>query len=424
MAHQILLSLARTEQRCSSAPLSDRRLPAREQGRVNSVAAPEESLPWFDTSGCARGCRPSERRPGRPRPAKRVFFASAHSIVDFSNGASVATLDVLQGLTTAGFECQAFCAAKLDFQTEVCLESIVDSMHEPRQTHRSICGSRAARVLYTRRGHVPITIIRLESTRHGVQRHDEVQTVLEFFEKFLEVYRPDVMLTYGGDPTTAGMIARAKQRGIPVVFALHNFAYTNPRFFANVDYCLVASEFARRHYRDKVGLDCRALSYPLDWDRVYVESPEPRLSHSSTRASRKESTRSPASPTSWAGRPDIPLMVVESRGTRNARCLLTGPGSRRQHSDHDPHHRPAPVLGADENRSHAFALVGKPAARGLRGHDQRNPRHRLEPWRHSGNGRERRHCAPAAGATDDGDHDRARGLRGRALGRDHHPPVG
>ena len=53
-----------------------------------------------------------ERRHGGPRPAKRVLFASAHSIVDFSNGALVATLDVLQGLTTAGFECQAFCTSR------------------------------------------------------------------------------------------------------------------------------------------------------------------------------------------------------------------------------------------------------------------------------------------------------------------------
>ena len=39
-------------------------------------------------------------------------------------------------------------------------------------------------------------------------------------------YRPDVMLTYGGDPITHGMIALARRRGIPVVFAIHNFGYT------------------------------------------------------------------------------------------------------------------------------------------------------------------------------------------------------
>ena len=259
----------------------------------------------------------SERQPGGPGSAKKVLFASAHSIVDFSNGASVATLDMLEGLTTPGFECQAFCTAKLDFQTEVRLENIVDSLHEPRQDRPSVCGSEHANVLYTRRQHVPVTIIQLDSTRHVPQRLEEVQTVLEFFRKFLDAYRPDVMLTYGGDPITAGMIAEAKQRGIPVVFALHNFAYTGSRFFANVDYCLVASEFARRHYRDHVGLDCRALSYPVDWDRVRVENRNPRFVTFVNPCLDKGvyPFARIAHELGWR-RPDIPLLVVESRGTK------------------------------------------------------------------------------------------------------------
>ena len=67
-----------------------------------------------------------------------------------------------------------------------------------------------------------------------------MRTVLEFFRTYLEVYQPDVMLTYGGDPVTQGMIALARRRGIPVVFAIHNFAYTGPQAFRGVDYCIVA----------------------------------------------------------------------------------------------------------------------------------------------------------------------------------------
>ena len=124
---------------------------------------------------------------------------------------------------------------------------------------------------------MPVTIIQRDSNLHVPQRLEEVQTVLEFLRKFLDAYRPHVMLTYGGDPITLGMIAEARRRMIPVVFALHNFAYTNTRLFAGVDYCLVASEFARRHYRDEVGLDCQALSYPVDWERVRVENRNPRF---------------------------------------------------------------------------------------------------------------------------------------------------
>jgi glycosyltransferase involved in cell wall biosynthesis len=171
--------------------------------------------------------------------------------------------------------------------------------------------------MYTRRLHVPITIVRLESTRHVYERPEEVHTVVAFFRKFLDTYRPDVMLTYGGDPITMGMIAQARQREIPVVFALHNFAYTKNAFFSHVDYCLVASDFACRHYRDRVGLDCQALSYPVDWDRVQVKGRDPRFVtfvnpcvekgvYPFARIAHELGRR----------RPDIPLLVVESRGTK------------------------------------------------------------------------------------------------------------
>jgi hypothetical protein len=65
-------------------------------------------------------CVPSNR----PRK-KRILFASVHSVLDFSNGASVATLDILQGLASLGFECQAFCTAKLDIHDEVSFEKMI-----------------------------------------------------------------------------------------------------------------------------------------------------------------------------------------------------------------------------------------------------------------------------------------------------------
>jgi hypothetical protein len=145
---------------------------------------------------------------------------------------------------------------------------MIGDLNEPFQVRSSICGADRAQVLYTRHGQVPITLIRQDSTRHTKQTPDEIRTVLAFFAKFVEIYRPDVLLTYGGDPITLSLIGHARRRGVPVVFGIHNFQYVDPRAFARVDYCIVASEFARRHYRDKFGLDCHALPYPVDWERV------------------------------------------------------------------------------------------------------------------------------------------------------------
>jgi hypothetical protein len=59
----------------------------------------------------------ADRSPEGQSSRKKILFASVHSVLDFSNGASVATLDVLHGLTACGFECQAFCTANLDLGT-------------------------------------------------------------------------------------------------------------------------------------------------------------------------------------------------------------------------------------------------------------------------------------------------------------------
>jgi hypothetical protein len=217
------------------------------------------------------------RSPEGQPSCKKVLFASVHSILDFSNGASVATLDVLQGLTACGFECQAFCTAKLDLTTEVSFEKMIGGLNEPFQLRPSVCGAGRARVLYTRRHQVPITFIRQQSTRHFQQSRDEIQTVPRFFARFLDICRPDVLLTYGGDAIMQGMIAVARLRGITVVFGLDNFGYTQAQHFSQVDSCIVPSEFARRHYRDTLGLDCRTLPNPVDWERVRVE--QENLSH-------------------------------------------------------------------------------------------------------------------------------------------------
>ncbi len=76
----------------------------------------------------------------RSDPPRKLLFASAHSIVDFSNGAAVATLDVLRGLAMGGFACQAFCTSRLDFHQEVCLETILAEAGEPHQVRASRCG--------------------------------------------------------------------------------------------------------------------------------------------------------------------------------------------------------------------------------------------------------------------------------------------
>ena len=105
---------------------------------------------------------------------------------------------------------------------------------------------------------------------------EEVQTVLRFFARFLDADRPDVLLTYGGDPVTQGMIGVAKRAGHPRRVRNSQLrVHATPALFARRSlHCAVAVR--ARHYRDRLGLDCQALPNPVDWERVRVENPDPR----------------------------------------------------------------------------------------------------------------------------------------------------
>jgi glycosyltransferase involved in cell wall biosynthesis len=259
----------------------------------------------------------SDGRAGPSAPTRTVLFASAHSLVDFSNGASVATRDLLQRLAASGFEAHAFCTPKRDLPREVGFARALGDWHEPSAVRGPACGSHPARILSTRRGDVSISIIGLDSTRHGPPQPEEVLTVLNAFRSHLDALQPDVMLTYGGDPITQGMIALARRSGIPIVFALHNLAYTAVQPFANVDEAIVPSQFAQRHYRDRLGLDCHVLPNPVDWDRVRVERRDPRFVTFVNPVQEKGVCPFVRIAQELGRRrPEIPFLVVESRGNR------------------------------------------------------------------------------------------------------------
>jgi glycosyltransferase involved in cell wall biosynthesis len=252
------------------------------------------------------------------REKRKILFASAHSIVDFSNGASVATLDVLHGLCASGFECRAFCTPKLDLPNGFRLEKVLDGSGEIYDVLPAACGAERTQILYTQRGHIPITVVNFDPTTQAGLRPADVPTVLGFFRSFLEIEQPDVMLTYGGDPITNALIDMARRRGIPVVFAIHNLQYFDPRPFAKVDYCIVPAQFTQRYYRERVGLECHVLSNPVDWGRVLAVDPEPQYV-TFVNPSLQKGAYAFVQIAHELGRrrPDIPLLVVESRGTRD-----------------------------------------------------------------------------------------------------------
>lgn len=205
--------------------------------------------------------------PARPvrRPAvQKVLFAAPYSYLDPALPAAAIARDMLDLLARSGFTCQAFCGAGSAGIGDGDLERTLEELGLSHQARDSTCGPYLARLTFTRKGDVPVTLVRPRPTRPGAPHAEAATSFLAFFEKFLETYRPDALLTHSENPSLDPLIRLAKRRDIPVVVPLLDAPYCDRMAFYNVDYCLVTSEESRRRYWEELGLNCIALPPPTD----------------------------------------------------------------------------------------------------------------------------------------------------------------
>jgi glycosyltransferase involved in cell wall biosynthesis len=252
------------------------------------------------------------------RAVKKIAFISPHSIVDFHNGAAIATLHSLQFLQKQGFECQAFCGSYLDAPEESFVEAQLERQQAPYESRLAKIGDYGGRLVFSLLGGVPVTSFGSASSRGAWLDEAEIAAFVKAGTLFLDKYRPDVVLTYGGDPVSTAMVAEVKSRDIPVVFTLHNFLYTHPAPFSLVDYVTVPSEFCREHYWNRLGLACQRLPNIVDWQRVQVAEWQPRyVTFVNPHIVKGVFVFVRIAEVLANRRPDIPLLIVEGRGKVN-----------------------------------------------------------------------------------------------------------
>jgi glycosyltransferase involved in cell wall biosynthesis len=245
-----------------------------------------------------------------------VLFCSYHCYWDPSSGAALCARELLELLAGRGWDCRVFCGPHLDFEQSPGLDQLLHA--------HPICYAKrqaAARAL-------PVSIFDFRHRGVGVQIYDnplaccshlptpqEGFCFLALYERVLDLFRPDVVLTYGGHWVCQEVMARARRRGIAVVFGLYNFAYHGADIFRDVDGVWVLSRYAEEHYRRTLGLDCTPIPGPLSWQRVFCGRARRRyVTFVNPQPAKGVFVFARIAAEVARRRPDIPLLVVEGRG--------------------------------------------------------------------------------------------------------------
>jgi len=156
------------------------------------------------------------------------------------------------------------------------------------------------------------------------------------FDRELDRFDPDVIVTFGGLPPDVLRMQRARRRGCRVVFSLRNLAYQRKEFFENVDSVLTPSEFLTRRYRETTGIESTPILAPLPLEDVLASEHTP-IFVTMVNPSPEKGAMLFARIADEVSKhnPRIPFLVVESRGTAGflVKAGLAGGFDLRRHEN-------------------------------------------------------------------------------------------
>ena len=217
-------------------------------------------------------------------------------------------------MSQRGWSCGVLCGPQLDFEGGGALPQILADHRLPVERRAGPEGETSTTLYHFRREGVPVTIYAPDGPPHPAGPK-EGDAFLHLFEEMVEQFRPDVLLSYGGTWPTPALFDRARRRGLAVVFALHNFAYTDAAMFRDMDAVLVPSRFSAEHYQRTLGLRCTALPGLCNLTRSHCEKVEGRYAtFINPQLDKGLSWFARIAHELGRRRPDIPLLVVEGRG--------------------------------------------------------------------------------------------------------------
>jgi glycosyltransferase involved in cell wall biosynthesis len=147
----------------------------------------------------------------------------------------------------------------------------------------------------------------------------EAALFLDLADQVLNRFRPGVLLTYGGHPVSRELMRLSRATGTSVAFHLHNFGYDDRRGFEHANAIIFPSEYSRRHYARRLGVEGTVISDPIRLDKVIAQNTEPKyVTFINPQPDKGTAVFARIALELGRRRPDIPILVVEGRSTADS----------------------------------------------------------------------------------------------------------
>lgn len=214
----------------------------------------------------------------------RICFTSFHNYLDFSSGAAISTREICLDSVRRGHTVSILCGPLFDSGAggKLVFFEFLEKKRIPYSvdTRRYILGGiefLCDVVLFKDEG-VNSTVFFPTNAKFNCSREEYSKLVVLLYaallNEFLEEARPEICMTYGGYRFVRLAAIETRKRGIKNVFFLHNLSYGDASLFSYFDAVVVPSEFARRYYKERLGIDCYVIPPLINRRKIYVEGGE------------------------------------------------------------------------------------------------------------------------------------------------------
>jgi glycosyltransferase involved in cell wall biosynthesis len=231
---------------------------------------------------------------------------------DPAGGAQRSIDEIARMLAREGWRCTTLATTRSDSAHPPDLHALLASRGITPHLDRTDSSS----TLRFRDGDVDYTLLEVGSAANRDWPNQPDPHFDRLLETTLRAIKPDVVHTYGASRVERQRQALCRQHGAAVVMGVRNHGYYDTGAFEHADAVLTCSQFLSDRYRERIGIESTPLPVPMDWEAtlsparepVFVVYVNPSLDKGVLFFARLADELAKQ-------RPDIPMLVFESRGS-------------------------------------------------------------------------------------------------------------